>query len=476
MVRAFASRSVPLVLLAIALMVIAGRAGVASRAGERTPTRDATRSIAHHQSTPSHPKPKASLQGPADGHWLATWGASMQPPTTADPVSEASFVHATLREVVLSSIGGSEVRVRFSNVYGVTPLQIGDASVGIAGPDGSLVAGSVRRLTFGGQPSVEIAPGAELVSDPVALALRPLSRLAISFYLPHPTGPATGHRGSRDTNYVAGGDHVDDANDAAYLSEITGWYFIDGVDVMAGPRYRGAVVALGDSITAGAGSTMNADANWPDDLARRLAASTGPTLSVVDQGIGGNRVLNNTPCCGQSALDRFDADVLGQAGVRDVILLEGVNDIGFSHGTNPLTVPHAPVTAEQLIAGYQKLIAAAHGAGLRIFGSTLLPFKGAGYWNPAGERVREAVNRWILTSGAFDGVINFAAAVADPTDPQRLNPAYDSGDHLHPGDAGYRAMANAVDIPALLATTPSLAAAEASHPKDRQQRLLRHPA
>jgi lysophospholipase L1-like esterase len=466
-VRAFARRSIPLVLLAIALIVIAGRAGVANRAGARTPPGDATPSTAHRQSTLSHRKPQARLHEPADAHWLATWGASMQPPTTADPVAEASFVHATLREVVFSSVGGSVVRVHFSNAYGTTPLQIGDASVGIAGPDGSLVAGSIRQLTFSDQSTVQIAPGAELVSDPVALAVRPLSRLAISFYLPHPTGPATGHRGSRNTNFVAGGDHVDDETDAGYLSQITGWYFIDGVDVMAGPRYRGAVVALGDSITAGAGSTMNADANWPDDLARRLAASTGPTLSVVDEGIGGNRVLNNTPCCGQSALDRFDADVLGQTGARDVILLEGVNDIGLAHGTNPLTVPHAPVTAEQLLAGYQKLIAAAHGAGLRIFGSTLLPFKGAGYWTPAGERVREAVNRWILTSGAFDGVINFAAAVADPSDPQRLSPAYDSGDHLHPSDAGYRAMANAVDIPALLASTSSLAAAKVSRPQVR---------
>jgi lysophospholipase L1-like esterase len=219
------------------------------------------------------------------------------------------------------------------------------------------------------------------------------------------------------------------------------------------------VVALGDSITAGVGSTLNADANWPDDLARRLATTTGPTLSVVDQGIAGNRVLNNTPCCGQSALTRFDRDVLAQTGVRDVILLEGINDIGFAHGTNPMTVPHTAVTAQQLITGYEKLIAAAHGAGLRIFGATMLPFKGAGYWTAQGERVRDAVNRWIITSGAFDGVINLAAAVADPANPQRLNPAYDSGDHLHPDDAGYRAMANAIDIPLLLGTTPSPASA-----------------
>ncbi len=475
MLRAFAHRAVPLVLLAVGLLVIAGRDGVANRAGALTPVREPARSPVHHQPKRLHPTAKAGLQEPAGGHWLATWGASMQPPSTANPDSEASFVHATLREVVFSSIGGSEVRVRFSNAYGTTPLQIGDASVAIAEADGSLVDGSVRQLTFGGQTSVELPPGGEAFSDPVSLDVHPLSQLAVSFYLPHPTGPATGHQGSRDTNYVAGGDHVDDESAAAYLSKIQGWYFLDGVDVMAGPRYRGSVVAFGDSITAGVGSTINADANWPDDLARRLATSTGPSLSVVNEGIGGNRVLNNTPCCGRSALTRFDADVLGQTGVRDVILLEGINDIGFANGTNPLTVPHTPVTAQELIEGYEKLIAAAHTAGLQIFGATLLPFEGAGYWTPQGERVREAINRWILTSGAFDGVINFAAAVADPTDPQRLNPAYDSGDHLHPNDAGYRAMADAVDIPTLLDTTSSGATTPVGSPsQDRQSRPVRH--
>jgi lysophospholipase L1-like esterase len=473
-VRALARRAVPLVLLAIALLVIAGRDGGANRAGARTPVREPARSPVHHQSKRSRPTAKVSLQAPAGGHWLATWGASMQPPSTANPVSEASFVHATLREVVFSSVGGSEVRVRFSNAYGTTPLQIGDASVAIAGAGGSLVDGSARQLTFGGQASVELPPGGEVFSDPVALDVHPLSQLAVSFYLPHPTGPATGHQGSRETNYVAGGDHVDDESAAAYLSKIEGWYFLDGVDVMAGPRYRGSVVAFGDSITAGTGSSLNADANWPDDLARRLGTSTGPSLSVVDEGIGGNRVLNNTPCCGRSALTRFDADVLDQTGVRDVILLEGINDIGLANGTNPLTAPHTPVTAQELIAGYEELITAAHSAGLQIFGATLLPFEGAGYWTAQGERVREAVNHWILTSGAFDGVINFAAAVADPTDPQRLNPAYDSGDHLHPNDAGYRAMAEAVDIPALLGTTSSDTTTAAS--QDGQSRPVRHPA
>jgi lysophospholipase L1-like esterase len=217
-------------------------------------------------------------------------------------------------------------------------------------------------------------------------------------------------------------------------------YFVDGVSVIASGRVEGAVVALGDSITDGTFSTVNANRRWPNDLARRLDARHGQTLSVVDEGIAGNHVLGDAGIAGVNALARLDRDVLEQPGARDVILLEGVNDIGASHAT-----------ADQLIPAYEQIIAQVHARGVRIFGGTLTPYKGAFYWTPAGEQAREAVNRWILTSGAFDGVVDFAKATADPADPLVFNPAFDSGDHLHPSDAGYQAMANAVDLGRLVA-------------------------
>jgi lysophospholipase L1-like esterase len=213
---------------------------------------------------------------------------------------------------------------------------------------------------------------------------------------------------------------------------------VDSVDVMASQPVKGTVVALGDSITDGAYSTVNADKRWPNDLARRLNAREGVTLSVADEGISGNQVLQDIACCGVGALNRFDRDVVDRAGAKDVILLEGVNDIS------------AGAQANQLIAAYEQLIAQAHAAGLKIFGGTVTPFKGGSGWSPGKEQTREAVNNWILNSGAFDGVIDFAKAVADPSDPQMLNPAYDSGGHVHPNDAGYQAMADAINLSMLL--------------------------
>jgi lysophospholipase L1-like esterase len=209
-------------------------------------------------------------------------------------------------------------------------------------------------------------------------------------------------------------------------------------------------VALGDSITDGVGSPTGGDARWPDFLARRLDALPGSTLGVVDAGIGGNRVLNAAACCGPSAIERFERDVREQPGARDVILLEGINDIGYGQSHGLLTAPHTEVSPLQIVEGYERIVTLAHTAGLKIFGATLTPFQGARYWTPAGEADREAVNNWIRTSGAFDGVIDFAAAVEDPRDPVRLDAAYDSGDHLHLNAAGYGAMAAAINLAALL--------------------------
>jgi len=398
----------------------------------------------------AHGRPLLKAASSADGSWIASWAASPQAPTVLSPAGLRGFQNVTLREILFSSAAGSIIRVRLTAVDDEEPLEIGRATVALAADGGSLVPGTLEQLTFSGRSSAEVPAGSTLLSDPVRLAVPALSRLAISVYLPDPTGPATQHVGAHETNYLAPGDRALDESSGPFTRQLSDWYFLDALDTYSPPRYVGAVVALGDSITAGVGSSANADANWPDDLARRLTALSGPTLSVVDAGIGGNRILNGSPCCGPSAVERFSADVADMVGARDVILLEGVNDLGFSQELSPETLPHTDVSAAQIISGDEHLIADAHAAGLRIFGATILPFEGARYWTPAAEAKREKVNRWILTSGAFDGTIDFAAAVADPTNTLRLNPAYDAGDHLHLDDAGYRALADAIPLQMLL--------------------------
>ena len=386
---------------------------------------------------------------PAGSHWIATWGASPQA-ATAGNLSRAGFRDATIREIVLTSAGGVRLRVRLTNAYGSGPLRIGLASIAVDRGGPNTVPGTSRALYFDHRRSVVIAPGDDAISDPVALMVPPSTRLAISIFLPRATGPATQHADAQQVNYAAAGAHTADGG-GAFKIRTRSWYFLDGVEVLGARRALGSVVALGDSITDGVGSGTGTNQRWPNDLAGRLNARSGATLAVVDEGIGGNRVLNSSLCCGVSAVARFERDVGDQAGARDVILLEGINDIGYSQSHGLLTAPHTAVSALQIVRGYERIITLAHTAGLRIFGATLTPFEGARYWTPAGEAKRDAINSWIRTSGAFDGVIEFAGAVRDPADPNRLNPAYDSGDHLHPNAAGYRAMAAAINIGALLA-------------------------
>jgi lysophospholipase L1-like esterase len=382
--------------------------------------------------------------------WVTSWAASPQVPVPGTPAA-AGFDNQTVRNIVFTSSGGALIRLVLTNVFGTTPLQIDDVTVAVAGSGAAVVPGTIHRVTVGGSSSFQIPPGAQVLTDPVAMRVAPLQDLAVSVYLPGQTGAATIHSDAQQVNWVSeAGDHAADADAGAFTTQTQSWFYVS--DVIVGPsRVSGTVVAFGDSITDGFQSTVGANTRWPNDLARRLNALHGRTLSVADEGISGNRVLNDALCCGVNAEARFERDALDQPGVRDIIVLEGINDFGFSAvPPNPVIDPVTDVSAAQVIAGYQQLIAQAHARGLKIFGGTVLPFKGAGYYTAAGEAKREAVNAWIRTSGAFDGVIDFDKLMGNPADPLTLNPAWDSGDHLHPNDAGYQAMANAISLDMLL--------------------------
>ena len=391
--------------------------------------------------------------GSSAAHWVNGWQGSPTAGGTFDHAScpaDTGLADQTVRDVVPVSTGGGQVRVRLSNTFGNVPLRVGSASVAVAGTGAATAPGTLRPLTFSGQPDVLVAAGGEALSDPVELAVEPLQRLSVSVFLPDPTGPATQHNNSRETNYLAGDDATRDAAGTSFSTPIGCWMFASGVDVLAPARVAGAVVALGDSITDGDQSTVDADQRYPDWLARRLAALGGTTLSVSNAGIGGNEVLRNRvpELFGASAPARLPRDVLTQTGARSVLLLEGINDIGAESAR-----------AEDVIEVCQQVIAQVHAAGLPVYGGTLVPFGGsnaqygADYGTPFGEAQRIAVNAWIRSSGAFDGVVDFDAALRDPADPTRLLPVYDSGDHLHPSDAGYRAMAETVDLARLVAAS-----------------------
>ncbi|WP_158880721.1 SGNH/GDSL hydrolase family protein [Amycolatopsis anabasis] len=383
--------------------------------------------------------------------WTGAWAASPQqanPPIFEPDWSQAGFADQSVRQIVRLSTGGPTVRIRLSNAYGKAPLRLAGATVARAGTGAAVQPGSVRHLTFGHQRAAEIPAGGELASDPALLWTAPLERLAVTLYFAEPTGPATYHWFASATSYRAAGDHRADPEATAFTETTRSWYYLAGVDV-GGVLPQDAVVAFGDSITDGAGSTVDADNRYPDDLAERLAAAGRPR-GVLNEGIGGNRVLNDSPCFGERATKRFQRDALDQPGVRTVIVLEGINDIGASdRGEFECFTPRPEVTAAQLIAGHRELIAQARSRGLKVIGATLLPYKGAMYYSERGEAVRDEVNSWIRTSGEYDAVVDLDRATADPADPDTLRPAYDSGDHLHPNDAGYHAMAEAFDLSAL---------------------------
>ncbi|WP_132156232.1 SGNH/GDSL hydrolase family protein [Kribbella antiqua] len=381
--------------------------------------------------------PAASASTPAD--WVGSWAVAVTPPGTTG-LSATGVTDTTLRQVAHLSVGGPELRLRLSNVYGTTPLVVGKVTVTPRGADlagtPTLDPATLVPVLFGGRPSVTIPVGAEWVSDPVRIAVPDDTDLVISTYFPGPTGPLTQHPTRYATGFSAAGDQA--AGNGSSYQAIPGMarYIIEGVDVKS--RVRGSVVLFGDSITDGVVSPIDQNLRYPDQLADRLLAQPAfRELGVLNAGISGNRLLQNAGTAGDSTLARFDRDVIGQAGVRTVVLLEGINDIGNSRGaTEPA----------DLIAVHRQFIQRAHQAGLKVIGATLTPYEGAGYYTPAGEADRQALSTWIRTSGEYDAVADFDKAVRDPANPSKMLPAYDVGDHLHPNAEGFKAMAAAFDL------------------------------
>ena len=383
-----------------------------------------------------------------DQHWVATWSTA-----NAEVPSPATFKNQTIREIIHTTVGGQAVRIRLANTFGAQPVTFDSVYVGIQKNGASLVPGSNHVVTFGGSKSITIREGAEALSDPISLPVGSEQNLAVSLFASVSTGPATTHSIAFQTNYLSDAGNVASSEDASPFAKTSqSWYFLQSIDVLSSPDMKGAIVALGDSITDGVSSRPDTYERWTDVLARRLLSSQ-PIISVLNAGISGNRVLTNSPCWGVNALARLDRDVFSQTAVRAVILFEGTNDIGQpdtpTASLPPQVVPclsKTQITSDELIAGYKQIIAQAHAHGLKIFGATILPYQGFAAWTQPGEAKRVAVNNWIKTSGDFDGVIDFASAISDPANPQRMNPKYDSGDHLHPGRAGHEAMGNAVDL------------------------------
>jgi lysophospholipase L1-like esterase len=396
----------------------------------------------------------AAMAAGAQEHWVATWataeamarlGPMPAAPANANPIADqapprpgARFDNQTVRMIARASIGGRRLRITLENGFSYAPVTIGAAHIALRAKDSEIVPGSDHALAFNGKPGCTLEPGMVMLSDPIDFTVAPLADLAVSLYFPSETGAPTNHATALHNTYIQSGDATaaEAMPDAARTQS---YYWLSGIDVEA-PAAAAAIVTFGDSITDGARSSNEANHSWPALLAARLAANKATAnLGVANVGIGGNRVLRDV--AGVSALGRFDRDALAQPGVRWVMLLEGINDIG--HGTS---VPAEAVSASDLIGAYKQMIARAHTHGLKIVGCTLTPYEGANYYREDFEKVREDVNAWIRTPGNFDAVVDFEAAVRDPADPKKIRAEFDPGDHLHPNDKGYEAMANAIDL------------------------------
>jgi lysophospholipase L1-like esterase len=390
----------------------------------------------------------ALAAAPARAEWVASWTASPHAPLGGEgPWAAASYENVTISQIVRITEGGGKVRVRFSNRYGPAPLEIGAARIVQIDDQNREVAGTGRTLTFGGDPGAVIPRGAPFVSDEVAVELPDLARLKVEIFLPTATGPCTCHLTGADElavsppgNFV--GKPFEPVSKAQYRA------FLSGVEVDS-PDALGTIVTYGDSITDGVGATPGANRRWPDVLADRLQAA-GKEWAVANAGISGNRVLS--PGMGESALARFDEDVLSLPGVEYMIAFVGVNDIGNRFGPprpggGPFPgMDQPPITVAQMIAGYKQLIARAHAKGIKVIGSPIGPYKGAAYWTEEGEAARQAINEWILGGGAFDGIVRLDTAFADPADPAKMRDGYHMGDFLHGSDAGLKVVGESIDL------------------------------
>ncbi|VVD81027.1 GDSL family lipase [Pandoraea nosoerga] len=390
----------------------------------------------------------------AENARVGTWATA--PQAVAQHPAAPSFNRApaaggrTVRQIVYPTLSGNEMRVRLSNAYGTQPLVIERAGVALSLRGAAIDAATARPLTFNGQPVARIAPGASMDSDPLPFAVRAGAPLAISLFTREARSPTTWHKIAQQSAFLSvAGDFVDEAKASRFPTRFTNTLWLAGVSVVPDTPAQ-AIVAIGDSITDGMRSTLNANRRWPDVLARRLESAGRRDVAVLNLGISGNRLLHDSACYGERLVARFRRDALEQPGVRTVIVQIGINDINFGyvppHAGLDCDVPHVIVTAQEMIAGYQSLIAAARARGIRILGTTIAP----GKLPPEREAVREAVNQWVRAGGAFDGVIDFDAALRDPAQPTRMLPRLDSGDGTHPSDAGYAAMAEAVPLPLVL--------------------------
>lgn len=382
--------------------------------------------------------------------WQGSWAASPQSPAApfSPNWSQEGFANQTVRQVVRVTQGGTKARIELSNRYGKTPLRIAGATIARTDKGAAVQAGSVRNLTFRHGRSLTIPAGGTALSDGVPFEVAAFESVSVTLYLAAPSGPSTFHHVASATSFRAAGDHRADRGGAAFKETSDSWYFLTGVEVSGGHgRGRGkGVVTFGDSITDGVGSTRDANGRYPDKLAERLAKA-GQGRAVLNHGISGNQVVNDTTWAGEKGIARFKKDVLSERGIGTVIVLEGINDIGASLQGPPIGgTPE--VSARQLIEGHRSLIRQAHARGLKVIGATLTPIKGSFYDDPKGinEAKRDAVNAWIRGAGEYDAVVDFDRAVSDPADRDRMLPAYDSGDKLHPSDAGYVVMAEALDL------------------------------